>query len=716
MRYFLLSVSILISGIAFSQNAMRSLEPESARVKFLENNVYANKSLVSASENTFHINCSFDVREGDMPTRISVFNEEVNYTKVIEGGANIVFELPEGTYDFVYECWRDNRVSLLSVSEDVSVSSDSDFVFSSEDALNKVEFTVVDENGDQFLPDVIDSSDNLLEQGNIDFCFIVRLLIHKDYGIVSSYSGDYKTRVSGAELDNPFDFLISDVSDEYILSQLRLTLRDGVYYVNKMETVGLTVDKITNNPDDFVFHQEKFNKINTDEEKEIMWSGCRNDILWAGIRSMGFVLNEKTDTNVVSMYLDNKESEDAKGLDLISYSMFADDCLITEYDLGFGFIYCDTTILNSYSAGNMVSSDGSVRYVNSGHAAYGNAGFQINENHEYVYLPGHDSFSFTADMLDESAMMMNSSPFVSLMSSITSDYFTLSPAYIGQFGEVMTQDDNVTMTIMHNDTDVTGDYTFATIGNFCEEWFQSGVEGGVFELRLSNDNVSINDEKLAHSESVFKFDMGKEDCYAPTLQMFQIRDADGNPTVFLEENKGKICIAAGDFNFKEYYFKCEPVELKLYYKPEEKTEWTELKAVEDPEKFRETNFGFFYESDLSEITEIGNNGWIDIRITCDDMAGNSMEQILCSALHIDRLSSIMTDDYDEAVVFRCDNNIIDFGGLEVAGCRIYDSLGNAVMSAGQGVDEISISLLPSGVYVLVCQDTEGRNYKFKFLK
>lgn len=662
---------------------------------------------------TYNVTCRFEVEGNDMPTNISVYNKDFSYSQLIEGASFVNIQLPEGEYDFLYECKKDDRVQVCVVKEDVSVSDNMEISFSADEASTKVMFHTYGPDGELFRPDRIDRNYNIIENGNTDYTFIQRVLVHKDCGIVSSYFGDFNSEIDGAELSNPFDFLITDVSDEYILAQARLTVRDGVYYVNKLLTEGVGKTEISNNWKDFVCHEEKFNRINP--ESDVMWSGCRLDVTWNGIRNMGIVLNEKTDSDVVRMYLDNRESNNAEGLDLISYSAFADDCLITVYDLGFGMTFSDTTALNTYTAGNMITNDGKVHYVNTGHAANGDTGFQVTSGHDYLYLPGHEAFGFTSDMTGEHYMAANTTPFVSLQSIVTDKYFYLAPVYIGQFGEVMTQDDNIALEITHDNDDVTGDYTYSTIFDFCSEWTGNGAREGIMKVSLANDNILINGEIPAHSEAVFSFDLGSSDPYAPTLQMLQIHDGEGHPDNFLTNDDGEICIAAGDFNYTDDdYYECGPVVLHLFYRPSGTDEWTEMTVTEHPEMFRATAFGYYYTAHLSDVGKMSESGWFDLRVTCSDEAGNTMDQTMCCAMYIASRKSLEQSSSDDMKV-TCLDNMVIIENADVAGGAVYSSDGKKVMEISEGQNVVMTDRLDNGVYLLECSSRCGKHFTCKIL-
>lgn len=704
-----------LSGVSRAQTFNESWQDSNPPIKVVGKNMPAHVMAQPAeTAASCKVTCRWEVEGNEMPTNISLYNSDFHVNKVIEGAPSLEFAVPAGTYDFLYECKKDDRVQVCVVKEDVVVDKDMEMNFSADEAATKVIFNVYSPDGELFRPDKMDRNYNITEKGNTDYVFIQRVLIHKDCGIVSSYFGDYNSEVEGAELANPFDFLITDVSSDYILAQARLTVKDGVYHVNKISTEGTAVGEVSNNYNDFIFHEEKFNRINPDASQ--VWSGCRLDLTWKGLRNMSIVLNEKADTDVVKMYLDNRESDDAGGLDLIASPAFADDCIINVYDIGFGMTYSDTIVLNTYSAGNMITADGKVHYVNTGHAANGDTGFQLTADQQYLYLPGHEAFGFTADMRSDSYMVANSTPFVSLQSIVTDEYFYLAPVYIGQYGEVMTQDDRVEMNIKHNGEEVTGDYTFSKMADFCNEWTGKGVKEGRMEVAFSNDNILIGGKVPAHSEALFSFDLGASDPYVPTLQMLQVHDADGRPDNFLETNAGEICIAAGDFNYTDgNYYECAPVVLRLFFRPSGTEEWKEIKAVENPDMFKPTAFGHFYTAQLSDINVTSRDGWFDLKVTCADEAGNNMEQIMCNALYIEDHSGV-GQTVDSGMTVSCIEGMVVIENIDVAGGALYTLHGQKVAAISAGQNVVVTEGLAGGVYILECVDASGEHYVCKILK
>ena len=391
-RFLCFAVAVLLAAGVSAQTRSESWQQKRAgNVRLSEMKPASSQEKHCApAENMYVVTCDITTEDADdVSAYLSAYNGDCFERIFLMNGEQPVFRLSEGVYDFYYECHRADRVVACVIKEGVEVKGDISLSFSTADADTKVVFNGYDKDGVLMRPDMMDANGNVMEEGTSDYMFLERLLIHEDYGVVSTYFGDWIYYTEGSELDNPFDFVISNVSDKYILAQVRVTEKDGEYYINKMSTRGTSVKEVANHPDEYVYHEEQFGVSPDSGERALMWSGVRLDILWGGLRDVGLILNSKSVKRNVGMYLDNVESDGGQGLDVVANAAFADDYFVKNYDLGFGMVYSDTIIFNTISPGNLVTAGGRVRYVNTGHSANGDAGFQMREDGSCVFLPAH---------------------------------------------------------------------------------------------------------------------------------------------------------------------------------------------------------------------------------------------------------------------------------------------------------------------------------------
>ena len=716
-RFLCFAVAVLLAAGVSAQTRSESWQQKCAgnvRLSEMKPASPQEKHCVPA-ENMYVVTCDITTEDADdVSAYLSAYNGDCFERIFLMNGEQPVFRLSEGVYDFYYECHRADRVVACVIKEGVEVKGDISLSFSTADADTKVVFNGYDKDGVLMRPDMMDANGNVMEEGTSDYMFLERLLIHEDYGVVSTYFGDWIYYTEGSELDNPFDFVISNVSDKYILAQVRVTEKDGEYYINKMSTRGTSVKEVANHPDEYVYHEEQFGVSPDSGERALMWSGVRLDILWGGLRDVGLILNSKSVKRNVGMYLDNVESDGGQGLDVVANAAFADDYFVKNYDLGFGMVYSDTIIFNTISPGNLVTAGGRVRYVNTGHSANGDAGFQMREDGSCVFLPAHEEFSFIKDELAEAPVMMDSAPFVSLMTALTEYQFVLTPTWIGQYGEIMTGGAGIAFELRGDGKLLSDGIEYTGIYDFCSELFMSGLAKGRMELTLRNSDVLIDGEIQSESEAVFNFDLDSEDCSSPTLQMLQIHDGSGLPAYRLKTNEGEICIAGGDFNYADNCFKATPAIFTLYYRPNGTEEWTELKLTEHEDMFREYVFGYYYTSSLDGIDAKSANGWFDLKIDASDDAGNTMSQVVNYALYIDDAKSVESVA-DNGMVFYNDG-LLRFNGISVKEAALFASDGKAVFRFSCDAGYADISHLADGLYILSCEDEDGNIYKCKILK
>ena len=137
---------------------------------------------------------------------------------------------------------------------------------------------------------------------------------------------------------------------------------------------------------------------------------------------------------------------------------------------------------------------------------------------------------------------------------------------------------------------------------------------------------------------------------------------DGKLTSRLEPNQNnKILISAGDFEagteMINYYgetatITSEPASVSLWYAPAGSDEWIALDCAKATDEVI-PGIGTIYEADFSSDT----NGWKDVKVRVEDIAGNWVEQVIGMAVYVKEMTDIHQFSRDNEVMVS-GNNII----------------------------------------------------------
>ncbi len=174
---------------------------------------------------------------------------------------------------------------------------------------------------------------------------------------------------------------------------------------------------------------------------------------------------------------------------------------------------------------------------------------------------------------------------------------------------------------------------------------------------LTNDNTFIDNSIDGVNVTELGLGMNRADFVPPTLQSLTFRDAEGYINDRFETGEGaQVEIYAGDF----YYYldmdtyadmmKCRPLdEIVFEYAPKGSTEFQKLPLTEDPDKFFLPGYGHFYSAPLADVTADNYSGWFDARISLRDASGNYQKQLISPAFFMSKPRSGVYTMHDDSV-------------------------------------------------------------------
>lgn len=675
-----------------------------------------------AQEGDVTLTLSIECPDNYIFSSIFIYNTDttysVDYLTDEMGLNNIPVSIVPGTYDIMVTMWNgkeegagkeygftDGLVNMIK--ELVDITSDTALTIDFAEA-NHIVMNAYNVDGELFEPDVWSQSapdyiTTMIEEGNYSYSLYTRYIILKGYGVVEIFTGNGAGDwiIDGIRMGNPdrqFDFYISDLSDRYMLAQIRVVeAKDNSYYVSKFVTHGTGVEEL--NSTDYKLYEQYFTPtpavkdsaefrigFNTTEIFQgKMWSG------WGGFSDCKIKREEP-----VCIYIDAPFSDvtDENALDVMVYSKIEET---TEQGI----------------IGNPVvyhADKQAFEYVNKGHDIYGNYGFQtfpewLFEDAPMLEYPGHPAFSYYLDPAHP-IVLGECAPINALLAQnyyndrLQRDMSLLSPCWLGRYGEVINSSNLSTDVCLKYNGETVCDSTVEYLERrFPYIWEQPK---GEYELTLLNENVEV-DGLQGKSLLQVNYDATKEDCTAPTLQMLQFCNTDGRVTDRFERPAdGVLEFAGGDFNYNHYseynrgYFDCKEMTVAVSYAPYGTEAWQVLPVEEIPDLYRYPAFGYFYRGALDVVNVESETLWYDLKVELTDPTGNKQLQVISPAFKINDVSAVNSvSARDSRVYVAGDVLYLSDVADEVT---LYDLAGREVKRA-TAVQQLSVADL-DGVYVV----------------
>lgn len=576
--------------------------------------------------------------------------------------------IPAGTYDLLIPGRFINDSGIIySVKELVEIYNDTTIIFDFAESNVKYSFKSLKPNGEEAKLNeyVINERwevTDTVSKGNTDYFADDIMLIQKEYGIVALY--DCTTQFKKAGQNSGETVFVNRLSDRYKIASSRVFEDANGVYVVKYETNQMNETLLTNSPEDFVLYDETFISIGSDTNE--LFQGFKTYELIDNILIGGRQSNELrkiSDTDTKLYVAVNRNDKEGSKFDILVQPIFQDSYFETAHygitindEEGNPIDFSGDIDINRTIVGLPVLFDknGIVEYVNSGHAASGNYGFyDTEEGGDIILYPGHPRFSYSKHL--KLLPFGSSCPINSLMSQnsegliMPCKYSNLEPCYIGRYGEIVSG--CYTAEIRYNDSIICADCVL--MPELLQLFAIQGNPDGIMRAHFENTNAVVDGLQGKNVTDVY-YDQRQEDWTAPTLQMLQFKDSDGNINDrFNRSEDGIIEFAAGDFNLKynidtyRGWFECQPQIVEVSYAQYNSTSWETLEVTEVSDDFFMPGFGYFYRGSLKDV--VGGNGWYDLKIKLTDLSGNWQEQLISPAFRIGNASTIISSVNDGSV-------------------------------------------------------------------
>ena len=553
----------------------------------------------------------------------------------------------------------------LAVKENIDVNEDMTIRMSASECTNRIHCDTYMPNGELPILPTMKMLDHEpwvewdLENSNAADVLVTYFVMINNMLLIRG------TGNSGSQNNLPMDmndFYVNDCSDRlYIRLTRTIEGYEPEYYISSFSVNGSKPAMIETLPSDYKCMSESFETTKNGESSPMgHFLGFNSIEMLDRVQFGGWSGNNGEDVGdlrTVTIYntIDKEYMEkDPRHFGIMVMPTFTDYSYIqtTIYDWGDGEIYEDKFQVFYDTMGLPMLIDGDkIEYVNKGHDAYGNYSFQSPEYPEttiYEY-PGHPVFTYMGDQ--KKMEYGNSAPVAAFMAQNSyqewyesnMSYFDI--CYIGQAGDIRTSDYvNLDMDFKFDGKQRATKY--AEADSVLNVMAENKECAGIYDITFDNKNVLV-DGVPGYNRTHVVYDGRKEDWTAPTLQMLQLRNNDGDITNKFENSEdGVLEFAGGDFNFvynsDPYYayFDCEEQIVNVEYSPYGEDAWTPLPVEELEEYYVRPAFGYFYRGKLDVVKEMSENGWFDLRIKLTDLSDNYQEQVISPAFKINSKSGV----------------------------------------------------------------------------
>lgn len=652
-----------------------------------------------------------------MPSYIAAYNSDNFVAPYLSGALSDEIEIPVGTYDFivVFDHQNSNYTfgkegTNIIIKENVKVDGDMSVDFDATEATNTIKMVAYKTNGELCkVPTCKYTDENwtktVIEPGNIAETYVFKSVLHKKYGKIYNLStnGGSSNFIPGeisSKQHNSDDYLafhVNDVSDNYMFQQLRFMPTDESdtkSYVVTLRQLGSKSGEVSNNVSDYFSINENFDgSVNASSQPRYPYSV-----------SFGMVEDDTSPYEVGFSWAN------ANIINL-------DYCPAELYD-GFDDFKCQIVFSKVETCANdgmeYAINTAPVRITDSENILYipvnPYESYRVNSNGQSIVSPGPTDLCYRPS---EKIINNGGSVPVAVFSYMeqASPYApgavlpVMNVEYLGRLGDKRNMDKALMEKCVKYNGEVVLDNNGGSLSDFGYSWSRPA---GLFEIETSCSNTQIDD--IVGKNTMFvSFDQRKEDKFAPVVQMLQFRDADNNVTDrFATAEDGSYIIAGGDFVQKTsdvvgsygetiYYFDLAEVpQILVEYAKHGTDDYKSMDVELDKDNTYLPGFGNIWKGSLASVDV---TGWVDMRISLTDDAGNYQVQTIEPAFFIERATGI-NEIQNDKISMHQEGNLLKFEKPVNDKIEIYSINGVKVLQTTDNV--INLDRLPQGVNIIKC--------------
>lgn len=567
-------------------------------------------------------------------------------------GSNIMkATLPAGTYDIV-ACFTPPAAFLmqpdLDVVEGVEVTGDTTIVVNNNRINHTVRMTSLRRDGTPVVIPGYAANGDLLNAPTCSDMWISYQLIRKDVGIILSFFVNAGVSQEDADGNLTWDsdltqlFHASDMSDNYVLRQLRIALAYEGYEITDLTIEGCQGDTtVQNNPDlyyDFELEAPNYTPAHYNSD------GFDNPDNRAF--DMNFSAYWGQNPPVTNSLWLGRAVEDGKPF-VIDYCPDA-SCEPDDLRIGIKHRWVDamtpSTSGSSEPIGQFVTLPEILPMANGIYASIvttANRNMGADKDHKFPTegYPYCKAFLFTSD---HKLQKYNDNVPVLLSLPTATD---ISSRFVGRYSELRDADPYFCASTAY----FNGEKTFDSTTDGPLDYYLKKTlakKEGILEVNYLNTNISV-DGMSGSNATTITMDLAKEDHMAPVLAMLQFTDTDSNVTDrFTRAENGRFRLAACDYSMEDaaygmkWYNPQPELSITVEYAPAGTDTFKPLAVEEMPELSYRPGFDRIFDGSLEEVNVASPNLWYDLRVSLADASGNKCVQTLSPAFRIDTPSSV----------------------------------------------------------------------------
>lgn len=648
------------------------------------------------------------------PWSIYVYNDTGIFTYYPNYGTDeLEFEIPTGTYDMLSMFTKidpDNVYgeshSYYYIVEQATINEGTVIELKPEESTNCLSMETTNPDGEKSTFRKSNSNWEIIEDGNIVDIFFFKYVLWKGNAVSMMFGNAGAVVVESGPIGR-FDpqencnFYVNDVSDNYVFREVRwmeaIPEEQGLY-IAVTQCKGSVEGVYTNDP----LYAHDDSKIDPTPAFQQLPPISYED--------------EEPQPYILSLYSVSTDDTIENGVDLLSASPYiwnvwssGPSQVYSEQDLYFTY---EKSLIDSYIPKEnewgigVIESTTDSRYicpfnnmciVNTVHPYYEFNSYENGLLHNKPF-PGNIVYASQCD--HHNVNFGGSAPLITFFTTPKYNWNTETMQnsfyyyYTGRMGEKL----GSTATLSNISLSVNGNEV-ALNKDEAENWILNNQNvKGEYTYVISTDNCCI-DGILGGNKAIIKYNTEVENSTPPVVTMLQFRDNLGNVAQTFETSaNNEVLISAASYkvNLGEpnnwgdapvWFDLSAPAKVTAWCSPNgvETEMVNEIELIEDTSEGIAHGFGALYRGSLDNINLISPNGWYDLTISVEDVAGNSQVQTLSPAFKIDKLSNINAVTTDAGVIVK-GNEII-----APAGSRIYN-IGGA---------EVGNKSLPKGIYMVV---------------
>ncbi len=613
MKKFLSSTLL---GILFCLS-LSAVAQEHNRYNFPKSDI-GNPSFAGAE--SYEVICNLMGAEGiDTPNdlQFAVSSETGQLYRAFVNNSQVVFNLPEGKYDFIISFSSDMGIKLV-VDEDVEVKANMEKTFISNLACFRTRFSPVDANGDAI---TFGETSNVAQ--GLDFAEARTYFLHKKGGL-AFVSATYITEQADLNRCDVWSNQQSSVLFPFYLKGM--SYNDGVFALS-IYPEQVAIQKLSNDPEDWRDYDFRFaGSMLKESSEEIKLIDNYQDTNY-------FIALPEFNNYQYSWYNFYNVPSSVKHVCMKEEGPFGSKSNFIPMkvfgDYGSSLLSIMTPLIrnNSDRTTMVVSPQSTISQLtfslSSGVGQYAiiDGKYCFDENPYF-------SYTYSDDMIFGNSCPLWIPAIVDRGSKLTLNY-----SFVGRLGETRSVDmANHNIDVLCGDKEVLQDFKA-----FSDSYgFLDVTEDTPVDIKVDNRNLLIDDNLQINGTAALHLVRNESPTEVPVVTMLQFRNSDGKPTDRFSADGLKLLLSAATFSssIRNYWEIIQtPSELSSIsaeYAPLGTDNYVNLTLEKGD---YQPTYGWMYSASLDQLAA-EEDGWYDLKLVATTASGSRMEQVISPAFKL----------------------------------------------------------------------------------